>query len=130
MRYIKLYESIYEVAINMNLINDAKDMALEYLDEGMNLNLLVFANSCKWVDTIGIGSIWIYEVRFSHTRDISKPCNPNSKLKEDDHILYSATIYKSNILQKKETLELIRRLKRAYPNEIIHTNLHFYGNDT
>lgn len=46
MKYIKLYEHKYYIdsLINWNLINDAKDMALEYIDEGFTLYLFVLVD--------------------------------------------------------------------------------------
>jgi hypothetical protein len=128
----KLYESFntegsfYENILNRNLINDAKDMALEYIDMGMHLHIDVFSNINFNKDTkrIGLDSIWIHEVIFDHSRDISKDYNEHLKI--ENIILYYIQLndlrpspIEKGKLHHSMNIELVERLKMAYPNEII-----------
>ncbi len=127
MKYLKSYtllnESFHENVLNRNLINDAKDMALEYIDMGMYLHIDVFSDERTNPNNVSMNSVWIYEVVFDHNRDISNDYNEHRKIKNILYLiqLHSPTAYPSEKekLYHNMTIELRERLKMAYPNEII-----------
>ena len=129
MKWIKLYESFnteesfYENILNRNLINDAKDMALEYIDMGMYLHIDVFSNADSEKNTVSVASVWIHEVIFDHNKDISKDYNKKSKIENILYIIKLRSSYPTPIedgkLHRSMNIELVERLKMAYPNEII-----------
>ena len=110
-------EQIYTPIINWDLINDAKDMSLEYLDNGAQIVIGV----------IDVCLNTIYYEEFSHLL--------NNKLwyRTNDGMSHSQLTYKFMVFNRKENSnviiwrddckELIDRLRRAYPKEKIKQNI-------
>lgn len=141
MRYLKTYENSKQLVklkdrINWDLINDAKDMALEYLDEKYSLivEIIIPVPSRNWGDRT-----FLYTFIFDHDGD-TKRGSLDSIIKEDIVISYLIAIIRIhppemhlhisddelNSINKKIMTdgkimqeELISRLSEAYPNEII-----------
>ena len=87
MKYVKLYEDfeineteeLFKDIINFNLIQEAKDMSLDYLDDGLTLYIGIL-----YLDE------YLYVERFSHQIDSKKWYNSN-----EDNIDYIVSDYVS-----------------------------------
>ena len=126
MKYIKLYESyksntmyIDEVKdkftpyINWKMIEDIKDMSLEYLDMGLLLNITIFWNNKPRKEYLSM-------IKFSHNIE-TQTWFILSNFNKDDFQVPSLTylVYLINDGYSKESVELNDRIKLAYPKEII-----------
>ena len=132
MRYLKIYEDFYnqddewiknrkssiDNSINWDLIQDAKDMALDYIDDGYTLDIQV----------IGFNGVVIYESIFNHSRDDSKYVS-NFLNVDLSRINYYIMLYNKNggvddaqrvKIQSLYLSELGYRLNFAYPDERIN----------
>lgn len=136
MKYLKLYESYEDQVkleiknlLNNNLINDVKDMSLEYLDSGMTLIINVYSASQGMLSP---GHVRIYkslEYIYSHKLDEYKWILDNTTLPirklSYEFILekrmppYLITSRKSDNVCNAACKELYERVRMAYPNEIL-----------
>ena len=132
MKYLKLYESmatdmsrvqveeLFSPYMNWDMIADAKDMSLEYLDKGLELEMIVTVNH-----------IIIYEMYFSHNdSNSSQWCSTNQY--DVNHIDYyfdfssPSNRYKSYPLDtslEEDLSGFLDRLKEVYPSEKIHKSV-------
>ena len=105
--------------INWKLIDDAKDMSLEYLDQGMRLTL--------WAD-YGVNkgtSKELYSISYCHEYQNEDIINPSIYTR--CYLEYGGTVRYGMFLDDfnsgvcfEESKELVDRLKEAYPDEIIY----------
>lgn len=121
MKYIKLYEEIdqsfiYQVSqfINWKMISDIKDMSLEYIDEGYTLHIFVFYTMNNGI------SAKTMRLTFNHKQsDIDWGIHRDIEKKEN--IYYKVRLISKKagnfILNNEKTIELVDRIKGAYPNE-------------
>jgi len=110
MKHIKFFEA-YEVddriryLINWKMIEDVKDMALEYIDNGLTLVIFIYYKSR------------LYELVYNHDIDSFKKL---ASFWSHDELRYLIELhigeYETVINQ---TEELVDRVKEAYPNEKI-----------
>ena len=101
-------KDFYTPLINWDLILDAKDMALEYIDKEMTLNLTILS-----------GSDWIYSLKFDHELDESKWYSYILKLNSED-LTYFLQLWSPGLLYEiGDEIEFVSRMKQAYPNENI-----------
>lgn len=146
MKYIKLYEELspVETLINWSLIDDVKDMALEYIDVGFTLNVTVKLRvriystltdnavyNLKYNHDIKIEfKVWedaTSAIKLKHFYDIAN----FNKIIYEIHLTYDHHTFHSDIL-KQHTLALARmrsydlaeRAIEAYPNENIRYEIH------
>lgn len=132
MKYLKTYKlfestgftesdikDVFESYINWDLIRDAQDMSLEYLDEGMKFNL-----------EITYDDYYIYYMRFSNDANLSEwkigmmndltegpyELEPIDKSK----LIYQFYLTKDGLYNKSANEELESRIKEAYPNENVN----------
>lgn len=112
----------YNQSINWNLINTAKELALEYLDEGLSLRYTVYY---KRPDTPLsqfhrlANPFEVLEGRFSHDGDTF---DWNSPHYSEDEILDSKKLHYTfwfPLGNEELTDSLISQLKEIYPNENI-----------
>ena len=114
-------EELFSPIIDMNIIYDMKDMALEYLDNNkvMRLNILYP------IGTIPTINIFIYSVAFSHEKCIegwNKSTDINQII-DESKLLYNLVISDDGSYyreDKQSTKELRERLKDVYPYLKIH----------
>lgn len=122
MKYIKLYEAIlgtdevkdkFTPYINWKMIEDIKDMSLEYLDMGLLLNITIFWNNKPRKEYLSM-------IKFSHNIE-TQTWFILSNFNKDDFQVPSLTylVYLINDGYSKESVELNDRIKLAYPKEII-----------
>ena len=129
MKYIKLYEHKYYIdsLINWDLINDAKDMALEYIDEGFTLYLFVLVGEKYRYNS---KAFRILNLEFDHnTFTVNKDYTYSTELAikriKNMETKYEITLMNYHNVDNPKYLdgsscrELINRLKSAYPNENI-----------
>ena len=136
MKYIKLYEAIlstdevkdkFTPYINWEMIEDIKDMSLEYLDNNLILDIEIFYDITP-KDWSTVHELTIYSMEYSH--DI-KSCSVDWHLIYEvvgevirGNIVYKVFLFKkvyqwqpnNTSVAKNETNELISRLEEAYPN--------------
>lgn len=133
MKYLKTYKlfesigftesdikDVFEPYINWDLIRDAQDMSLEYLDEGMKFNLEITYDD----------KYYIYYMRFSNDENFSEwkigmmndlteglyELEPIDKSK----LIYQFYLTKDGLYNKSADEELESRIKEAYPNENVN----------
>lgn len=136
MKYIKTYEALEvgnlvraELArhINWRMIEDVKDMSLEYLDDGFYLRfVIVLENAAHNLNKI-------YTIVHSHNARNVVNRWETSKLSlgaienitDDIKIIYNVTLHKNsdNGLNLARTKALVSRASEAYP----HDNFESYG---
>lgn len=130
MKYLKLYEAYSNIdnkigeLINWKFIDDVKDMALEYLDDGFLLIVDIYP-VLKPSTTIRSAKSRLYSLRYDHNTDDLKFYYYADISKIED-IIYHITLhshveadYHSFDLEK--TKELIDRISEAYPDENIRS---------
>lgn len=122
MKYLKTYENTSQVVklINWDLINDARDMALEYFDEKYSLIIDI---SIPIPSSHGGDRTFLYTFIFDHSGDRNHG-RLDSFIEENMVISYSITIISFFSIPPDDKLirmqeELISRLSEAYPNESI-----------
>lgn len=134
MKYIKNFnesissedtKEVFEPYIDWNMIYDIKDMSLEYLDEGYDLEIFVFYKH-----------FYIYWLRYNHNEDY-KYWYPTSSLyrlfSSDVVSVYDLEPIDENKISYKISIagglftranmhyrDLMDRIKIAYPNISIH----------
>ena len=124
MKYLKTYKIFESVnTINWDLIDDAKDIALEYVDEYMILNYFICSSDGKRVfyggDLRNDGSKKAEYVKYNgepvayKILICSKPYDKN--LGTTNH----PNIVQFNDSLEKETKEVVDRLRSIYPDEDI-----------
>lgn len=123
--------SYFKDQINWDMIENIKDMSLEYLDDGFNLKIFImFRPMNHWSMND------IYSLTYSHDKNFCKskyvslsiPCylyyDKDNKIIHDfwesGEIFYNCVLYKTTSnpeMEKRYTMELKNRIKDAYPNE-------------
>lgn len=121
MKYIKLYEEIDQSFIdqvsqfiNWKMISDIKDMSLEYIDNEYTLHIFVFYTMNNGI------SVKTMRLTFNHTQsDIDWGIHRDIEKKENIYYRVRLIGKKSGdfILNNEKTIELVDRIKDAYPNE-------------
>lgn len=117
---IKLIEDYLSKMINWDMIKDIKDMALEYLDDGYELGIHI-----KNYTLDDVFHRMIYTIEYSHDRYDEDWVDLHGLFYIGDNIEYRIFLmidkgWPSKIKYDKDmSLELISRIKEAYPNEII-----------
>ena len=105
-------KDIFTPFINWDLIEDVKDMSLEYIDLDMTLNLSVKQND-----------VWIYAVLFNHNMNDVTWFNVNmyniTPIQSGGDLKYQLELCTNLFDTKVYDLELINRASEAYPNENI-----------
>lgn len=130
MKYLKLFEA-YELdanvkdLINWDMINDLKEMSLEYIDEGFDLTIDIYAEGEKLKKQNPIYSnTWteetnflLYQIKYSHVMDeLTSAKNP--KLIRIDNMKYFVCLSRYGIgPSRSKSLALLDRIEEAYPNE-------------
>lgn len=118
MKYLKAYESHDSFGtINWLMIEDIKDMSLEYLDDGFILGIYVYSSK--------FGAI--YRLTYCHNDGVNGHWRLKDKNNHWDnsdklgHIFYSILLYNISDAKHypKESKELISRIEEAYPDEDI-----------
>lgn len=117
MKYIRsinelneLIESEINELINWDLINDTKDMSLEYIDEGYTLYILIYKGFSYKYELIA-------EISYNHDINSIEYDNLPSN---NNKLIYNIYIGKHRTSSyPKYTFELRDRIKEAYPNESI-----------
>jgi len=139
MRYLKSYkifesfeesdiQDVFEPYINWELVRDVQEMALEYIDEGMILNLEISYG--KYL-SVSKPPFYIYHMTYNHdgVKRTWKPESFNNLTEgpyELDPIDKSEMVYQFYLVDelglysKEEDKELESRIKEAYPNENIN----------
>lgn len=124
MKYIKLYESHtkykYPGSINWDMIENIKDMSLEYLDDNYALGIYVYSKKT---------SESIYRMFYTHQNGVQedwrlkatqKPWSNSDKLGQ---IFYRVLLYnisdRGSPLHRDKSNELRERILMAYPSEDI-----------
>lgn len=109
--------------INWDLVNDVKDMSLEYLDSGNATLIIDFYYENKW----------FYGLKFNHSGERGDYVTYNVLIPhnlKDNKISYKIYLVTTSNLQNSmeeqlvrmcDTKELISRIREAYPEEIIKT---------
>lgn len=113
MKYIKTYESYNVDGINWDLIQDAKDIALEYLDEYYVFNYYIMSED---------DSKMFYGGVLSHDKkkDVTFFKYNGESVKYKILMTNGGKPFDKNLKNlKKETDEVINRLRSIYPNENI-----------
>ena len=129
MKYLKTYKlfesnkptgldinDVFEPYINWNLIDDAKDMSLEYLDEDMVLFLDIIYDDKYEIYYMSFSSY----VNFSRWRRSYLTEDSLYKLKPIDKSKLIYQFYLTNkygLYDISASKELVSRIKEAYPNE-------------
>ena len=118
MKYIKLYESInnnklIKESINWKMVEDIKDMSLEYIDEGFVLYIDIYNGFNQ------SGYKNVCDIKYSHDINEIKYFDNifSSVIKLTYNVYIGYGIKKSDGSNPIYTFELIRRLRQAYPNE-------------
>lgn len=117
-------KDVFESYINWNLIEDTKNMSLEYIDEGMSLGV-----------EISYINHYVYYIRYDHT-GIYNEWEPGSfnnltegpyELEPIDRnkIIYQFYLEKNGMIEKESDKELELRVKEAYPDENINPKYSF-----
>ena len=139
LRYLKSYklfesfeesdvQDVFEPYINWELVRDVQEMALEYIDEGMILNLEI---SYGKYESVLKPPFYIYHMQYNHDGIIKnwKPESFNNLTEgpyELESIDKSEMVYQFYLVDelglysKEEDKELESRIKEAYPNENIN----------
>ena len=123
MKNIKLYEDfvnsevVFKHDINFDLINDAKELSLDYLDEGLKLYIGVVYISK--VDTSGEKDFYVYVERFSHSQNTKNWYNLNISVPISvDNIYYRFIVYNDNVDYEEfpdKIMDLVEILTKMYP---------------
>lgn len=143
MKYLKRYKifesrfsdldvkDVFEPYINWNLVEDVKDMSLEYIDEGINLNIEV-----NYKDNDN--NYYILTIYFNHdeTNIYWNPGNDRSSSKDVLFTHLTEGPYELEPIDKSKILyyfyftidgygvinrdELLSRIKETYPDENIN----------
>ena len=139
MRYLKSYkifesfeesdvQEVFEPYINWELVRDVQEMALEYIDGGMILNLEITYGK---YESVLKPPFYIYHMQYNHD-GIKRTWKPESfnnltegpyELDPIDKIEMVYQFYLVNergLYSKEEDKELESRIKEAYPNENIN----------
>lgn len=142
MKYLKSYkifesfeesdvQEVFEPYINWELVRDVKEMSLEYIDDGMILNLEI---SYGKYESVLKPPFYIYHMQYNHD-GIIKNWKPESfgQLTEGPYELEpidkSEMVYQFYLVDgvvrngaycPSEDKELESRIREAYPNEIIN----------
>ena len=119
MRYLKTYESVLSDSIkdelikriNWELIQDAKDAALDYIDGGDTL--LIY---------IDCGRKYFYDIEFNHSINRNEWIDDWTDVDLGGDISYVIKLVNGGIGDYKNTQELRDRLNGMYPNEFIKRN--------
>lgn len=136
MKYLKLYESFEDQVkleinnlLNNNLINDVKDMSLEYLDSGMTLIINVYSTSRGMLSPTHVRIFRILEYKYSHELDeyvwiLDNVTLPIMRLSYEfilkKRLRYSViSSTQGNNSCDVACKELYERVRMAYPNEIL-----------
>ena len=139
MRYLKSYkifesfeesdvQEVFEPYINWELVRDVQEMALEYIDGGMILNLEITYGK---YESVLKPPFYIYHMTYNHdgVKGTWKPESFNNltegpyELDPIDKIEMVYQFYLVNergLYSKEEDKELESRIKEAYPNENIN----------
>jgi len=124
LKTYKLFESngsteselkdLFEPYINWDLIEDAKDMSLEYLDEGMRLFLEIAYDYKYYIYYMGFSNYENFSewTTYFLTKDSLYKIKPIDKSK----VRY---LFRLNGSYNNFEEELVSRIKEAYPNEKI-----------
>ncbi len=116
---------VFEAYINWKLIEDAKDMALEYIDDGMSLGV-----------EISYINHYVYHIRYNHKETYSEWISDSfNNLTEGPYelepidrnkIIYQFYLEKDDgMIDKESDKELELRVKEAYPDENINPRYSF-----
>jgi len=118
MRHLKSInednESKISKFINWDLISDAKELSLDYLDEGLCLLINVRG------DTIFGDGILFYKESFSHDPARLRKEYINTRL-ITKHLKYKFVLIDNNMMFDSRCDEFVNILKEIYPNEKIVT---------
>jgi len=110
-------------SINWDLINTAKELALEYLDEGNSLRYMVYykPNLSETVKRYG-ASIGVLDGTFSHegdTFDWNEGYFDEDEVFDSENLIY--IIWLPTIEENKKINDLLTfQLREIYPNENIN----------
>jgi hypothetical protein len=140
LKYYKLFESIedglskddvknvFESYVNWNLISDAKVLCLEYLDEGLDLVILIKYNISKEdrqknPNFYLVENVWSLDL--SHEKEVSSWHLPSDNIYElepidSKSIEYFIYLRKDYDLQRNETVDIIESILSRYPNANIN----------
>lgn len=117
MKYLKLYEA-YQIdddikdVINLRMLEDIKDMALEYIDNGLTLKITI--------EIYHNGKFYNYYLLFNHKTEIFNG-EYLSRTYRSNNVYYSISFAKLGSLNVNvESRELVSRVRLAYPNEFIN----------
>ena len=122
MKYIKYYK-LFEAndidqLINWEMINDIKDMSLEYLDDGYRLIIIVYYRI-----PVGNRLEEIYSLVYDHSTNKEEKLNIDNMNINKKYIKYHITLHKKvdnyHIYDNTKTIELHERIMSAYPKENI-----------
>lgn len=127
MKHIKLYESFNNFdedvknLINWNLVEDIKDMSLDYIDNGLTLSIYIRALFNKHRQH------WLYRIIFNHEKCFSQNVWEDNKFIEIEgysnlRIEYGITLFleeTGQCIYDGQEKELVDRVKEAYPEELI-----------
>jgi len=143
MKYLKKYKlfesiedglskddvkNVFESYVNWNLISDAKELCLEYLDEGLDLVILIKYNIPK-EDRQKNPNFYLVEtfwsLDLSHKKQISSWHLPSDNIYELEpidpkSIEYFIYLRKNYDLQRNETVDFIESLLNRYPDANIN----------
>lgn len=116
MKHIKLFEAYIvndkvKDLINWRMIDDIKDIALEYIDDGFKL--------CIGIYIIYNKNFYRFYIRYDHSED-SIVEDKTIDMRQDstkDRIDYNVYLIKRGYVFNMK--ELAERIKEAYPNENI-----------
>lgn len=126
MKYLRLFEDLINKDIIMNnidwdMIQDIKDISLEYLDNGMQL--LIYVEYYLMSKYGEYSTETMYVISFSHDKNLTDEeyrgddCGIEIKDFNLQKIKYNVNLHKeSGILDVKATNELRNRIRLAYPN--------------
>ena len=146
MRYLKSYkifesfeesdiQDVFEPYINWELVRDVQEMALEYIDGGMILNLEITYGK---YESVLKPPFYIYHMQYNHnsikrTWKISGLESLTEGPYELEPIDKSEMVYQFYLVDENtglycsdEDKELESRIKEAYPNEIINPYGHHF----
>ena len=115
MKYLKLFEAEKKKNhINWEMIEDIKDMSLEYLDEGMVLDILIIERAFP----IAVSNFYM-RIQYSHRGEILDGDIDHDYTSEYE-FGYSVSLvnYEKTYINLDETVELMNRIGCAYPNGI------------
>lgn len=117
MKYLKCINEGFYNNVDFSLIEDIKDMALEYIDDGLTLRVEGY--------NVGIGYI-DYILIFNHEINKEKICG-DYKLSLD-YYLYIFNDRMVDGYSYIKTKELVNRAGEAYPNHCIKIPFWSYKN--